>query len=332
MYTTAFITSFLFLGGYAKARQLSRETTTTIKLEDTVVELNYANNNINKRVAAIFDVDGTLYRVPGDSTGAATAVVTLFWITRASSIIKFSLVVFCIPILLVLLYCLDKTDRTLSMFLMSNLQLVGVQTSTIQKCMDQFVSSNEFQAMINKTAVKRLNEHLARGDLVVLISATPNLVTGPIAKFFQANIACGSKCVIENDIVTRGQYQNTLLIGHAKEQLVSEILVKRYNINLENSYAYGDHITDLPVLNMVGNPVAVNPTNKLEVVAIQKNWEILLEEKSTSTENPKKESSLLHELIFITNNALFPSTTDTNDVSDDNKERAEETTRGLSKL
>ena len=77
MYTTAFITSFLFLGGYAKARQLSRETTTTIKLEDTVVELNYANNNINKRVAAIFDVDGTLYRVPGDSTGAATAVVTL---------------------------------------------------------------------------------------------------------------------------------------------------------------------------------------------------------------------------------------------------------------
>ena len=215
---------------------------------------------------------------------------------------------------------------------MSNLQLVGVQTSTIQKCMDQFVSSNEFQAMINKTAVKRLNEHLARGDLVVLISATPNLVTGPIAKFFQANVVCGSKCVVENGIVTRGQYQNTLLIGHAKERLVSEILVKRYNISLENSYAYGDHITDLPVLNMVGNPVAVNPTNKLEVVAIQKNWEILLEEKSASTENPKKESSLLHELIFIANNALFPSTTDTNDVSDDNKERAEETTRGLSKL
>ena len=130
MYTTAFITSFLFLGGYAKARQLSRETTTTIKLEDTVVELNYANNNINKRVAAIFDVDGTLYRVPGDSTGAATAVVTLFWITRASSLIKFSMVVFCIPILLVVLYILDKIDRTMSLFLMSNLQFVGVKTIT----------------------------------------------------------------------------------------------------------------------------------------------------------------------------------------------------------
>ena len=76
----------------------------------------------------------------------------------------------------------------------------------------------------------------------------------------------------------------------------------------------------------------MNPTSKLEVLAIQNNWEILLEDKSTSTENPKKESSLLHELIFIANNALFPSTTDTNDVSDDNKERAEETTRGLSKL
>lgn len=197
--------------------------------------------------------------------------------------------------------------------------------------MDQFVNSNEFQAMINKTAVKRLNEHIARGDLVVLISATPNQVTGPIAQFFKANIVCGSKCVVKNNVVTRGQYQNTLLVGHAKEKLVSEILVKRYNIDLENSYAYGDHITDLPVLNMVGNPVAVNPTKKLELIAIQKNWEILLEDKNASTENPKKESSLLQELIFIANNALFPSITDTS-VSDDNEERAVETIRGLSKL
>ena len=82
---------------------------------------------------------------------------------------------------------------------------------------------------------------------------------------------------------------------------------------------------------MVGNPVAVNPTKKLELIAIQKNWEILLEDKNASTENPKNESSLLHELIFIANNALFPSITDTS-VSDDNEERAVETIRGLSKL
>ena len=80
----------------------------------------------------------------------------------------------------------------------------------------------------------------ARGDLVVLISATPNLDFRQgyhsMVKFFQANVVCGSKCVIENGIVTLDIYQNTLLIGHAKEQLVSEILVKRYNINLENSH------------------------------------------------------------------------------------------------
>lgn len=329
MYITAFISTVVFLGSYAKARSLSREISTTLTLEDTIVELNKqkinVNNNNKKRVAAFFDIDGTIYRVPGDSTGAATAVVTLFWITRASSMIKFSLVIIFIPVLLVLLFTLDKIDRILSMFVMSNLQFVGIETIVIKKCMDTFVNSNEFKAMINQPAVDRLNEHLSRGDLVILVSATPNQVSEPIANFFNVDIVCGSKCLIENNIVTHAQYQNTLLVGSVKEQLLNDVLVKRYNIDLEQSYAYGDHITDLPLLNMVGNPVAVNPTKALELIANEKNFEILSEDDGVKTNNSmmklkkkKKDFTLLDELIFIANNALFPSSSAATDNNNNN--------------
>jgi HAD superfamily hydrolase (TIGR01490 family) len=329
MYITAFITSIFFLGSYAKARSLSREHSTKITLSDTILELKHLDiTTQKKRNAAFFDVDGTLYCVPGDSTGAATAIVTLFWITRASSIIKFSLVILSIPFLLVTLFLLDKTDRILSMFCMSNLQLVGVETMLIKNCMDTFVNSNEFQAMINTPAVERLNEHLAKGDLVIFISATPNQVTAPIANFFNVDIVCGSKCLIENGIVTRAQYQNTLLIGHQKEQLLKEILVQRYNIDLKNSYAYGDHVTDLPLLNLVGNPVAVNPTKSLEKIAVQNHWEIIsgVNDNSDNARNTKN-FTLLDELIFLGNNALFPSSTrspskDTEDVINDHEKEA----------
>ena len=46
-------------------------------------------------------------------------------------------------------------------------------------------------------------------------------------------------------------------------------------IDWENSYAYGDSFSDLPVLELVGNPVAVNPEEKLRSVAKARNWEII---------------------------------------------------------
>jgi hypothetical protein len=45
-------------------------------------------------------------------------------------------------------------------------------------------------------------------------------------------------------------------------------------IDLANSYAYSDSITDLPMLELVGNPVAVNPDRDLARVAREREWEV----------------------------------------------------------
>ena len=50
---------------------------------------------------------------------------------------------------------------------------------------------------------------------------------------------------------------------------------ERENINLSESYAYSDSISDLPMLSIVGHPVAVNPDFRLKQTAIQHDWAVL---------------------------------------------------------
>jgi HAD superfamily hydrolase (TIGR01490 family) len=50
---------------------------------------------------------------------------------------------------------------------------------------------------------------------------------------------------------------------------------ERENINLSDSYAYSDSISDLPMLSIVGHPVAVNPDMRLKQTATQHDWPIL---------------------------------------------------------
>ena len=50
---------------------------------------------------------------------------------------------------------------------------------------------------------------------------------------------------------------------------------ERENINLSDSYAYSDSISDLPMLSIVGHPVAVNPDFRLKQTAIQHDWAVL---------------------------------------------------------
>ena len=50
---------------------------------------------------------------------------------------------------------------------------------------------------------------------------------------------------------------------------------EREDINLSESYAYSDSISDLPMLSIVGHPVAANPDFRLKEVALQHDWPIL---------------------------------------------------------
>ncbi len=51
-------------------------------------------------------------------------------------------------------------------------------------------------------------------------------------------------------------------------------MIKKNNLDLKNATFYSDSINDLPLLDAVKNPIAVNPDRKLREIAIERNWDI----------------------------------------------------------
>lgn len=62
--------------------------------------------------------------------------------------------------------------------------------------------------------------------------------------------------------------------GPLKTEKIHEALAGQ-DIDWANSFAYGDSLSDLPVLELVGHPVAVQPEPRLLTVAKERKWEIL---------------------------------------------------------
>ncbi len=77
----------------------------------------------------------------------------------------------------------------------------------------------------------------------------------------------------KNGLLT-GKPIGQICIGDYKKELTLK-LVEELNIDLSKSYAYGDNQSDIPLLKLVGNPIAVAPTSKLKKFARKNNWTIL---------------------------------------------------------
>ena len=74
----------------------------------------------------------------------------------------------------------------------------------------------------------------------------------------------------------KGRYTGQLefyAYGPHKADAIREMAVNE-GIDLANSYAYSDSITDLPMLELVGNPVAVNPDRELTRIAREREWDM----------------------------------------------------------
>jgi len=70
--------------------------------------------------------------------------------------------------------------------------------------------------------------------------------------------------------------------GKGKADAIREMAV-REGISLEDSFAYSDSHTDLPMLEAVGHPLAVNPDRELAKIAAERGWEVLAFERPVTT-------------------------------------------------
>jgi HAD superfamily hydrolase (TIGR01490 family) len=114
--------------------------------------------------------------------------------------------------------------------------------------------------------------HLDRGQRVWLVTATPVELATIIARRLRLTGALGTVAESSNGVYT-GHLVGDVLHGEAKAHAVLA-LAEREGLELDKCSAYSDSINDIPLLSLVGNPVAVNPDSALRAEAKTRGWEI----------------------------------------------------------
>ncbi|MDQ1730459.1 MAG: hypothetical protein QOK10_618 [Pseudonocardiales bacterium] len=114
--------------------------------------------------------------------------------------------------------------------------------------------------------------HLDAGERIWLVTATPEELAQIIARRLNFTGALGTRAEHVDGVFT-GRLIGDLLHGEAKAAAVRE-LAAREGLDLSLCAAYSDSINDIPMLSLVGRPVAVNPDSALRDEARLRGWEI----------------------------------------------------------
>ena len=115
--------------------------------------------------------------------------------------------------------------------------------------------------------------HLAAGQRVWLVTATPVELATIISRRLGLTGALGTVAAVDGDVYT-GALVGDLLHGAAKALAVRE-LAAREGLDLARCTAYSDSVNDVPMLSVVGTAVAVNPDSQLRDVARRRGWQIV---------------------------------------------------------
>lgn len=116
-------------------------------------------------------------------------------------------------------------------------------------------------------------KHQQQGDTLLIISATNSFITAPIAaKFGIAHLIATEPELIDGHYT--GKVTGTPSYQQGKVERLQAWLTSQHQ-TLEDSYFYSDSHNDLPLLNLVEHPIAVDPDLKLGTIAQQQGWEII---------------------------------------------------------
>jgi len=118
-----------------------------------------------------------------------------------------------------------------------------------------------------------LDMHAEAGRDVYIISASPVEIVGELAMALDLNGGLGTESEIVDGVYT-GRLAAPFCYGEGKAEVVRKLVADR-GYDLAQCYAYADSISDLPILSLVGHPVAVNPDRSLMAVAHRRGWPVV---------------------------------------------------------
>ncbi|MCJ8313553.1 MAG: HAD family hydrolase [Saccharospirillaceae bacterium] len=150
--------------------------------------------------------------------------------------------------------------------------LAVYSNEVLEKLHNKFMQTVITPMMLDKAKVL-LKKHRDQGDYLLIITATNEFVTGPIAKELKVDDLIASQCEQVDGKYT-GKPSGTPSFQEGKITRLNEWL-KNNPMDLEGSYFYSDSHNDLPLLKMVTHPIAVDADETLTDYAKEHNWKIM---------------------------------------------------------
>lgn len=228
-----------------------------------------------KEIVAFFDIDGTLFR-------------NSLMIEHFKKLIKYEVIdpsIWHTKVRTVY----DEWEKRYGDFeqyleILANVyieELKGVNKSYIEFIASQVINVNG--DMVYKYSRDRIKWHKNQGHKVFFISGSPDFLVSRMAEKYGATEYRGTAYLVDGDNNFTGEIIK--MWDSVNKQKTLDEFLKKYNIDLKNSYAYGDTPGDLSMLRMVGNPIAINPNKELLLKIrndkkLSKNTDIIIERKN----------------------------------------------------
>jgi len=118
-----------------------------------------------------------------------------------------------------------------------------------------------------------ITQHREQGDTLLIITATNSFLTAPIAEKLGIEHLIATEPELKDGRYT-GQVAGTPSFHQGKVTRLQTWLAEQQQ-DLSDSIFYSDSHNDLPLLELVTTPVAVDPDPKLQTIAQQRGWKIL---------------------------------------------------------
>jgi len=145
-------------------------------------------------------------------------------------------------------------------------------TKEIENIMGVFFSE-ELRKFIFPEIIDIINKHKQKGEKLIILSNTVDIIAKKVADFLGVKDYISTRLEILEGKFT-GKILGNIVYGENKLDSMNNF-IKKNHLSLDDSFAYADHISDLPLLLMVKNPYAVNPDRFLLTEAERRNWPIL---------------------------------------------------------
>lgn len=128
----------------------------------------------------------------------------------------------------------------------------------------------EVKATLRPGAREAIRRHRAAGDLVFLLTSSSNYLSAPLADELQVDGFLANRFVVVDGLFT-GEPVEPICYGRGKVAHAAGC-AKKLNVDLSDCTFYTDSVSDVPLLEVVGRPVVIDPDMRLRRLAKKRRW------------------------------------------------------------